>query len=143
VLAGQSPIGEVLACPSAVALDAVAVCLVDVDDDTRRARLAARDAGRWDTAAINDSVAWAAWHREHAADPRRRPEVVTTAGWAAMRWERWSAWTAGDPRWSVPVIDTTGEAPQSSARRLDEWVASVRRARAAGELELTRGWEQR
>lgn len=48
LLSGQSPLGEVLAAPSAPLLDGIAVCLVDVADPARRARLAERDAGRWD-----------------------------------------------------------------------------------------------
>lgn len=43
VLAGQSPLGEVLACPSAPALDGLAVCLMDVEDGERLRRLDARD----------------------------------------------------------------------------------------------------
>ncbi|MDW5327156.1 hypothetical protein [Plantactinospora sp. KLBMP9567] len=32
LLAGQSPLGEVLASPSATELDGIAACLIDVDD---------------------------------------------------------------------------------------------------------------
>ncbi|RDI16757.1 hypothetical protein [Lentzea flaviverrucosa] len=46
LLTGQSPLGEVLAAPSAPLLDGIAVCLVDVSDEVRRSRLTARDASR-------------------------------------------------------------------------------------------------
>ncbi|WP_431682917.1 hypothetical protein [Kitasatospora sp. KL5] len=46
LLTGQSPLGEVLASPSAPSLDGIAVCLVDVSDELRRGRLAVRDPGR-------------------------------------------------------------------------------------------------
>jgi hypothetical protein len=45
LLTGQSPLGEVLAAPSAPRLDAIAICLVDVADEVRRERLDARGRG--------------------------------------------------------------------------------------------------
>ena len=57
LLTGQSPLGELLAVPSAPLLNGIAVCLVDVADDVRRARLAERDPGRWDAAAVDASSA--------------------------------------------------------------------------------------
>src|SRR2546426_204768 len=39
LLTGQSPLGEVLAVPSAPLLDGIAVCLVDVADEVRGVRL--------------------------------------------------------------------------------------------------------
>src|ERR1051326_8971980 len=47
LLTGQSPLGEILATPSAYGLDGIAMCLVDVDDDERVERLTRRDGGRW------------------------------------------------------------------------------------------------
>lgn len=76
LLTGQSPLGEVLAAPSAPLLDGIAVCLVDVADEVRRDRLAARDAGKWDAATVDAFVGWAAWHRGHARDPGYRPGVI-------------------------------------------------------------------
>ncbi|MGF0173201.1 hypothetical protein ACQF36_22670 [Streptomyces sp. Marseille-Q5077] len=73
---GQSPLGEVLATPSAPLLDGIAICLVDVADEVRRARLAERDPGRWETQAVDAFLGWAEWHRNHALDPRHRPRVI-------------------------------------------------------------------
>ncbi|MEV7680622.1 hypothetical protein AB0O64_19065 [Streptomyces sp. NPDC088341] len=58
LLTGQSPLREVLA-----------VCLVDVGDEVRRARLAERDPVRWDAPAVDAFLSWASWHRKHALDP--------------------------------------------------------------------------
>jgi hypothetical protein len=46
LLAGQTPLGELLAAPSAPCAEAIAACLLDCDDETRLARLRARGA-RW------------------------------------------------------------------------------------------------
>ena len=42
LLAGQTPLGELLSAPSAPELEAVSACLIDCDDDIRVARLQAR-----------------------------------------------------------------------------------------------------
>jgi hypothetical protein len=118
LLTGQSPLGEVLACPSAPALNGIAACLLDVDDEVRRQRLARRDPGRWDTRATEAFIGWAQWQRGHAADPCHRPEAITTGGWDRMRWDR------REPRepWAVSVIDTTGRTVEESAADLRHWI---------------------
>ena len=42
LLAGQTPLGELLATPSAPQLEAISACLLDCDDETRVERLKAR-----------------------------------------------------------------------------------------------------
>jgi hypothetical protein len=69
VLAGQSPLGGVLASPSATELNGIAACLLDVDDRVRRQRLEGRDPGKWDVDAQRSIIGWARWHRGHATDP--------------------------------------------------------------------------
>jgi hypothetical protein len=69
LLLGQSPLGEVLACPSAPQLNGIAACLLDVADAERLRRLDHRDPGRWDDEARRRCVGWARWHRAHAATP--------------------------------------------------------------------------
>lgn len=81
LLTGQSPLGEVLASPSAVELNGIAACLLDVDDRLRLQRLEDRDPGNWDVDATWSFVGWARWHRGHAADPGHLPEVITAAGY--------------------------------------------------------------
>lgn len=119
LLSGQSPLGEALAVPTAPLMGRISACLLDVSDTERLRRLDERDPGKWTTADKQDFLAWAAWHRGHAADPTYRPEVITADGWPHMLWDRWSDWQAGDPRWQVEIIDTTDKS-------LDECVAAVR-----------------
>jgi hypothetical protein len=140
LLTGQSPLGEVLASPSAIHLDGIAACLLDVADDERSRRLQRRDPGRWDVEARRRFIGWARWHRGHAADPQYRREVLTTGGWDRMEWARWSAWTGADPRWTVTTIDTTGESVEHSAAVLRQWVNDQRAGSASGRLALRRGW---
>lgn len=69
LLTGQSPLGEVLACPSAIELNGIAACLLDVDDQVRWRRLEDRGPGRWDEEDKRSFIGWARWHRGHAAEP--------------------------------------------------------------------------
>ena len=126
LLTGQSPLGEVLAVPSAPLLDGVAVCLIDVADEVRRDRLASRDPDRWDAAAVDAFLGWAAWHRGHARDPRYRPEVIVNDGWPSMAWRRWTDWRSGDPRWRTHVLDTTDQPVARSVDQVEQWVMSQR-----------------
>jgi hypothetical protein len=140
VLTGQSPLGEILASPSAPQLDAIAVCLVHVADEERRRRLDRRDDGRWPPAALDSFLGWSAWHRGHAADPRYRPEVIIDGSWADMAWDRWSTWTKDDRRWDTYLLDTTGRSIAQSVDDLEHWVMSQRTAHRSGQLALSKGW---
>jgi hypothetical protein len=137
VLTGQSPLGEVLATPSAPRLNGVAVCLVDVADRERWLRLDQRDAGRWDDGAKRRFIGWARWHRQHANDPGYVTEALTHHCWPDMQWQRWRSWTAGDPRWRTDVIDTTKRPVDDCAIELTAWIAAVR---AATNWPLAQGW---
>ena len=138
LLTGQSPLGEILAAPSAPELDGIAVCLIDVADDSRCARLAER--GSVSTRHVDAYLGWAAWHRGHARDPRHMPEVIRSRSWSEMAWDRWSGWTAQDPRWQTDILDTTGKAVPDSAAELENWVLTQRVKHRAGRLTLARGW---
>jgi hypothetical protein len=129
LLTGQSPIGEILATPSAPEITAIAACLLDVDDRERWRRLEARDPGRWDTQAKRSFIGWARWLRGHSADAHHKPEVITAGGWSEMRWDRWDAVAAHD--WHVTVIDSTGHPPEHTALELRRWIAAHRAAQAA------------
>ncbi|HJP72769.1 MAG TPA: hypothetical protein VJ914_00790 [Pseudonocardiaceae bacterium] len=140
LLTGQSPLGEVLAVPSAPLLDGIAVCLVDVADEVRRDRLTTRDAGRWDASAVGAFLGWAAWHRGHARDPQYRPGVIIKGSGSAMAWHRWTEWTAEDPRWRTHLVDTTGQSVATSVDQVERWVTEQRDACRAGRLALGRDW---
>lgn len=142
LLTGQSPLGEILAVPSAPLLDGIAVCLVDVAGEVRRARLAKRDQGRWDEAAVDAFLGWAVWHRRHALDPRHRPDVIVDGSWSGMVWDRWTAWAAEDPRWRTHLLDTTDQPLARSVDQVELWVAEQREAHRSGRLSLARGWAE-
>jgi hypothetical protein len=141
LLTGQSPLGEVLACPSAPRLNGIAACLLDVADRERLRRLESRDPGVWDRDAKRAFIGWARWHRAHAANPQWRQEVITVAGWDQMKWTRWTAWTHHDRRWQTQVIDTTGRSIDQAAQDVARWIGDVRRAWAGGRLALAAGWD--
>ena len=127
--AGQTPFGELLAAPSASRLEAISACLLDCDDETRVARLQARGP-EWFARTggeLQDYLDWAAWMREHAADPSSRTEVIRhEATLGEMQWSRWSSWRAGDSRWRVPVIDTSALPVEKVADELTEWISEER-----------------
>ena len=129
LLAGQTPLGELLAAPAASRLEAIAACLLDCDDATRAARLEARGQ-EWLSrvgGSFRDYLNWAGWMRAHAADPASRVEVIRCeAAWSEMRWSRLSGWHAGDPRWHVHVVDTSASPVEEVARELVEWIEGER-----------------
>jgi hypothetical protein len=139
LLAGQTPLGELLAVPSATRLEAISACLLDCDDATRIERLSAR--GReWFAQTggdLQDYLNWAAWMREHAADPSARTEVIQhEATVDEMRWSRWITWRAGDPRWRVRIIDTSTLPVVGVADQLLEWIAEERALFQSGKHPL-------
>ncbi|WP_199808498.1 hypothetical protein [Streptomyces sp. NRRL S-146] len=140
LLSGQSPLGELLAAPSAPLLDGIAVCLVDVADPVRRTRLAERDPGRWDLQTIDAYLGWAAWHRKHALDPSHRQDVIIDNRWPEMVWDRWTGWNAGDPRWLTHLLDTTDQPVTESVDQVEQWIKEQRNAHQAGQLPLSHGW---
>jgi len=127
LLASNSPLGELLACPSAPLLDGIAACLLDCADVVRIGRMRARGIDpKWppNQAIVN----WAAWHRMHASDPRWEPHVISSNGPPTHRYDRWQSWTADDPRWRVFVLDTTALSDQQALSQLHAWIDEVRAA---------------
>jgi hypothetical protein len=122
VLLAGDPVapGELIAAPSADRLDRIAICLLDCDAPSQIERLRRR--GDPDEL-LPRHVAFADWMREHARDPRHRPEVIINGGWAAMRWERWA-----EADWSFDVIDTSGRGPADVAADALTWVRAARRS---------------
>lgn len=110
--------GELVAAPSADRLDSIAGCLLDCRPDAQLDRLRRRGDP---PAALEAHLNFAAWMRGHARNPQHRPEVITAAGWGAMRWERWLTLRAGDPRWRFEEIDTTDRSPPETAAEVLAW----------------------
>jgi hypothetical protein len=145
LLAGQTPLGELLATPSAPLLEGISACLVDCDDETRIGRLEARGEEWWARAhgELGDYLNWAAWMRRHAEDPRWLPEVIVTDdGLPEMCWDRWRGWRAGDPRWRVRVIDTSSLAVGQVAATVAEWISDERARLRSGAHPLA-AWAAR
>jgi hypothetical protein len=134
LLAGQTPLGELLACPRAIELDGIAACLIDCSDEERRRRLGSRTAS-FGQAHYN----WAAWMRGHAADPQWEPHVIRDAG-PTLHWDRWERWTADDPRWSVCTLDTSSLTIEEVARRVKQWMTEQRRLHSEGRAPLSERW---
>lgn len=133
VLCGQVPMGELLAAPSAVELDGVAVCLLHCSPEVRRERLVARGE-RSD--GLRDHLAFGEWFYRHALDPEYRPDVIRVESAVPMRWERWANWKAGDSRWAFEVIDADTLTRDEAAARVVAWAHDVlagRRAVLAGD----------
>ena len=118
--------GELVAALSADKLDAIAVCLLDVDAGTQAARLAQRGD---DPRLLADHQAFAAWMRGHARDPRHMQHVLTANGWEAMRWERLSGLDPSDGGWAVHVVDTSELSRGQVAERV---LTRCRRALSGG-----------
>jgi hypothetical protein len=135
LLAGQTPLGELLATPSASRLGSISACLLDCDDATRVARLRARGQGWSDqaTGEVDDYLDWAAWMRRHAVDPTWRTDVIRhPATDGEMHWSRWVGWQAGDPRWRVHVIDTTAWPVREVGSEVRNWIENERALVRAG-----------
>jgi hypothetical protein len=126
--------GEVLAAPTAADLD-IAICLLDVDEATQRARLVARGDP---PETHDDHVAFASWMRGHVADPTYLPHVLWRFGFdRPMAFERWWGMHADDTRWATTVVDTSGRTRDEMAADVLAWV----RAALAGEAPVFRaGW---
>ncbi len=121
--------GEVLAAPSAEALEGVAVCLLDVAPEVQTERLRRRGD---DPGLLADHVAFAAWMRGHARDPEHMPHVLMTGGWETMVWDRWVGVDLPHGAWAMEIIDTTSLGPDKVATAVLDW---CRRA-LAGEAPL-------
>ena len=137
LLTTHSPLGELLAAPSAPGLDGIAACLLDCADPVRLARMNGRGIDpRWPPTV--HTFSWAAWHRRHAREPRWQPHVIDRNGPAAHRYDRWRSWTSDDPRWQVYVLDTSDPTVPRTLPILVEWVQLARMKPAL--LSPATGW---
>ena len=117
VLLSGDPVaaGEVAAAPSAVALDGLAICLLDLSPQALAARLAVRGD---DPALLPHHQAFAEWMRQHAEDPLHMMHVLSTGGWHEMRWDRLASLA---PAWRMVRVDTTAMTREGVAEAVLEW----------------------
>ena len=106
------------ATPSATKLDAIVVCLLDVNAETQAARLLARGD---DPRLLADHQAFAAWMRAHAQDPNHMPHVLSTNGWNAMCWERLRRLDGRRSGWNMHVVDTSARTEDEVAQQILDW----------------------
>ncbi len=110
---------EVVAAPSAPALDGLAVCLLDVSPEVQARRLSSRGD---DPSLLANHQAFAEWMRRQAADPLHMPHVLSTGGWEEMRWDRL---TNVSSNWQTRVIDTSEMTRPAVAEAVLAWCQSV------------------
>jgi hypothetical protein len=125
LLASHSPLGELLACPSAPNVDGIAACLLDCSDVARITRMRERGINpKWPP--TQHVLNWAAWHRMHAWDPQWEPHVIDGNGPPTHDYERWKRWAQDDERWRVTVIDTTDASVAETADLVAAWLEAER-----------------
>jgi hypothetical protein len=128
LLAGDPvPAGEVVAAPSADRLDAIAVCLLDVEAEVQADRLAHRGD---DPRLVADHLAFARWMRVHARDPNHMSDVLRTDGWDGMRWERLERLDPADGGWGMHVLDTSARGSDDVAAEVLTWCRRALRGEA-------------
>jgi hypothetical protein len=113
------PAVEVAAAPSAVELEAFAVCLLDVGPDAQAERLTVRGDP---PELLPHHQAFAAWMRKQAADPLYMTHVVSDGGWEEMHWERLEGMAAD---WRMHMIDTTSMSRGEVAVAVLDWCRSA------------------
>jgi hypothetical protein len=119
--------GEVIAAPSAAKLDAIAVCLLDVNAEAQVARLARRGD---DPRLLSDHQAFASWMRGHAHDPNYMLHVLSTNGWDAMRWDRLTLLDPSSGRWGMHILDTSARTKDEVAQQVLAWCQRALHGRA-------------
>ncbi|MCP5099652.1 MAG: hypothetical protein GY943_29210 [Chloroflexi bacterium] len=121
LLTSHSPLGELLACPSARKLANISACLLDCSDQIRITRMRKRGIDpRWPPS--QDVLNWASWHRMHAWDPQWEQHVIVGNGPSDHAYGCWTNWQQTDTRWQVSVIDTTELNIEQVLDRVKLWV---------------------
>lgn len=127
LLTSHSPLGELLACPSATKLAGIAAALLDCSDPIRIQRM--RDRGfdpRWPPS--QHVLNWASWHRMHAWDPQWEQDVIVGNGGEEHVYGRWTSWPQNDTRWQVTAIDTTQLTTAMMVDKVAKWVFAARKS---------------
>jgi len=139
LLTSHSPLGELLACPSARNLAGISACLLDCSDPVRISRMRKRGFDpQWPP--TQDVLNWASWHRMHAWDPQWEQRVIKGNGPTNHSYDTWINWKQTDEKWQVSVIDTT---IAEKEQVLDRMVARVKAEREKIPLlsPKTKWWE--
>jgi len=106
---------EIAAAPSAIGLDGLAVCLLDLSPQAQATRLIGRGD---DPGLLSQHQAFAEWMRRHAQDPLHMTHVLSTRGWDEMRWDRLAGLAS---RWRTVRVDTTAMTREAVAEAVLQW----------------------
>lgn len=125
LLTSHSPLGELLACPSARKLAGISACLLDCSDQARITRMRKRGFDpRWPP--TQDVLNWASWHRMHAWDPQWEQHVTVGNGPPDHSYDHWINWEQTDERWQVRLFDTTDADIEQALDMIAAWVKTER-----------------
>ena len=139
LLTSHSPLGELLACPSAIELSGIAAGLLDCHDTVRIQRMWERGVDpKWPPS--QHLLNWASWHRMHAWDSQWEQAVITEGNSAEHDYSRWTAWQQGDPRWQVDTIDSTTSDVDAVIEQIAAWTRA--RSSATPQLSSSSQWWQ-
>lgn len=117
-LLGQIVLGEMLACPSAIKIDKVNFCLLDVSDFERIQRLKKHNIYNADQHMLN----WSAWLRMHHQDPQWAQHVIKEGAWERLDFSVWDQELAWPQSVKKEIIDTTTFSIQKVAEQVAAWI---------------------
>ena len=117
-LVGQIVLGEILACSSAIQLDKLNFCLLDVTDFERIQRLKKRNTYGADQNMLN----WAAWLRMHHKDPQWEQHVLKKDCWDSLDFSNWDTLKNWDSKATVTFLDTTSLSIEEVAFKVATWI---------------------
>jgi len=140
LLSTHSPLGELLAAPSAVCLDGISCCLLDCHDFERVRRYRGRP-GLEDWPLSQGTLSWASWMRLLASDPQWEQHVIVNSSQPGFEWKRWTNWAGGDKRWRIGIIDSTDRAKEETLALLLDWIIRVKDKESALSAK-TRWWSE-
>ena len=120
-LLGQMVLGEILACPSAKAMDKVNLCLLEADDFQRIQRLKKRNT--YD--AEPHMLHWASWLRMHHQDPQWAQHVIKEDCWHRLDFNTWDQLKSWEEIANIKIIDTTDKTIEHVAANVAQWVKEV------------------
>jgi len=130
LLSAHTPLGELLACPSAIKLYGIKCCVLDCHDYVRVERYLARvQSEEWPLGM--DTLCWAVFHRMHALDPQWEQRVIVDKELPEFGWKRWTSWQKGDKRWDVRIIDTTKNEMEYTAKLVQDWILEEKKKQQA------------
>lgn len=120
-LLGQIVLGEILSCPSAIQINPINFCLLDVSDFERIQRLKKRNTYGSDQNMLN----WSAWLRMHHQDPKWAPNVIQENCANVMDFSKLKDLETWNDVANINIIDTTHISLIEVAQKVAYWIHKV------------------